>query len=91
MTCFTKLALFGLAVLAAEAAVVRSQHGLDARDGKKPGLEYDPATTKYCTFWWDNIDDSVSCEDIPSATGITMDQWKRWVSLESCRFTFESI
>lgn len=32
----------------------------------QPKYAYDPSTTKYCTFWYDNDDGSVACQDIPN-------------------------
>lgn len=43
-----------------------------------PHYLHDSATTKYCTWWWDN-DGSVACKDMPSAWGISMDDFLRWV------------
>lgn len=77
MHALAKLALFGLT---ARAAVVGGNRSFVTRDGTTPSFDYDAATTKYCSFWYDNVDGSIACEDMPEKMGITEDQWKRWVS-----------
>lgn len=74
------LANLVLLALTARAAVVGGKYGLSARDGPTPGFAFDPATTEYCSFWYDNTEGSVACEDMPEKLGITAEQWKRWVS-----------
>jgi hypothetical protein len=49
------------------------------RRDETPSMPYDPDTTSYCTWWWDN-DGSIACNDIPSAWGITLADFRRWVS-----------
>ncbi|KAK9434602.1 LysM domain protein [Metarhizium brunneum] len=44
----------------------------------QPKYAYDPSTAKYCTFWYDNDDGSVACQDIPNQWFITDEQWIRW-------------
>ncbi|KAL4869532.1 hypothetical protein BDV12DRAFT_196162 [Aspergillus spectabilis] len=36
-----------------------------------PSFPYDPDTTPYCTWWWDN-DGSIPCEDMPATWGISL-------------------
>lgn len=48
--------------------------------GADPQFDYDPSTTPWCTWWYDNEDGSVKCEDVPSVWGITMKQFQEWVS-----------
>ncbi|QPH01784.1 hypothetical protein C2857_005987 [Epichloe festucae Fl1] len=59
----------------AGAVVVEIRHN-QIRAG--PKFEYDPATTKFCSFWYDNVDGRTSCKDIPDSWDITEEQWKRW-------------
>ncbi|GAB0139426.1 hypothetical protein EsHS_00000080 [Epichloe bromicola] len=63
----------------AGAVVVEIRHN-QIRAG--PKFEYDPATTKYCSFWYDNVDGRTSCKDIPDSWDITEEQWKRWHNVE---------
>lgn len=59
-----------------QAAVVHP----NGRRDVKPKYPFDPSTTKYCTFWYDNDDGSIACEDMPSTLLISNDSWLRWVS-----------
>ncbi|KAJ5165060.1 uncharacterized protein N7500_006890 [Penicillium coprophilum] len=47
------------------------------RRDETPSMSYDPETTSYCTWWWDN-DGSIACENIPSAWGISLADFRRW-------------
>lgn len=74
---------FTFALAAVEAAVVEDRVAaadsrLQAR-GSKPKYGYDPATTRYCSWWYDNEDGSTSCEAMPANWAITEEQWKNWV------------
>ncbi|KAF2004067.1 carbohydrate-binding module family 50 protein [Amniculicola lignicola CBS 123094] len=42
-----------------------------------PGLPFDPNTSKYCTWWYDN-DGSVSCSGMPGAWGMSLADFLRW-------------
>ncbi|PGH27223.1 hypothetical protein AJ80_01180 [Polytolypa hystricis UAMH7299] len=48
-----------------------------SRRDETPQFEYDPDTSPYCSWWWDN-DGSLLCEDIPSLWGITLEDFLRW-------------
>jgi hypothetical protein len=50
-----------------------------AARGVEPLYSKDPSTTQYCTWYHDNADDSVACTDVPSAYGISQENWLRWV------------
>lgn len=54
--------------------------------GSDPLYEYDSSTSAWCSWWWDNEDDTVSCHDIPNYWAVTEDQWKRWnpIIAQSC-------
>lgn len=43
-----------------------------------PNFPYDPATTKACTYWYDNLDSTTTCQSVASDNGITMEQLLRW-------------
>lgn len=51
------------------------------RRDETPSMPYDPDTTSHCTWWWDN-DGSIACSDIPSTWGITLEDFRRWVSFD---------
>jgi hypothetical protein len=64
-------AVFAQSVIAARPLKVR---------GDKPQYFTDPATSKYCTWYHDNADDSIACADVPALYGISKDEFLRWVS-----------
>lgn len=66
-------------VLVASAVQAAVLHPNGRRD-VKPKYPFDPSTTKYCSFWYDNDDGSIACEDMPSVLLINKDDWLRWVS-----------
>lgn len=68
-------ALIGIVYISGALAAARTR----LRRDEKPNFPYDPNTTSYCTWWWDN-DGSISCKDMPAAWGITMEDFLRWVS-----------
>jgi hypothetical protein len=45
-----------------------------------PADPFDPNTTKYCSWWYDN-DGSIPCSQVPDANFISMADFLRWVSL----------
>ncbi|KAH7635588.1 hypothetical protein B0T09DRAFT_298276 [Sordaria sp. MPI-SDFR-AT-0083] len=47
------------------------------RRGEAPGLPFDPKTTMYCTYWYDN-DGSLDCEWVPDSWSIEMKDFLRW-------------
>ena len=67
------------AAIALSAAAHASSNIDNLRRDETPQLPYDPNTTQYCSWWWDN-DGSVPCADIPAAWGITLADFQRWVS-----------
>lgn len=66
-------------VLVASAVQAAVLHPNGRRD-VKPKYPFDPSTTKYCSFWYDNDDGNIACEDMPSVLLIKNDDWLRWVS-----------
>lgn len=67
-------------ILVGGSAVVAhppSTYGIQARDGK-PSFPFDKDTISSCTFWYDN-DGSMTCEDVISVFGVSMDNFVRWV------------
>lgn len=82
MLLSTRLALL---VPVATAAIAGKNRILSPRDGVTPSFDYDPATTKYCSYWWDTYDLTISCQEVPATAGITSEQWKRWVSSGMCK------
>ncbi|RYP03040.1 hypothetical protein DL765_010618 [Monosporascus sp. GIB2] len=67
--------------LAAAAALVHTTLALPQKvvDDMSPGVPYDPKTSKYCSWWWNN-DGSIPSLQIPEAWGITMEDFVRWNS-----------
>ena len=51
---------------------------LKAGRGANPKFPFDPATSAWCTWWYDNEDGGITCEQIPDYWGITEAQWKLW-------------
>ncbi|OJJ05263.1 hypothetical protein ASPVEDRAFT_95414, partial [Aspergillus versicolor CBS 583.65] len=43
-----------------------------------PNLPSDPNTISTCTWWWDNVDGSIACENMPSQWGISMEDFLLW-------------
>jgi len=50
---------------------------LQAR-GEDPALPYDPNTSPYCFWWFDNL--GLTCEETWEAWGIERADFLRWVS-----------
>ncbi|KAF1997000.1 carbohydrate-binding module family 50 protein, partial [Amniculicola lignicola CBS 123094] len=46
--------------------------------GDRPQYFTDPATTKHCTWYHDNVDNSVACTDVPGRYGASMSDFLRW-------------
>jgi hypothetical protein len=70
------LGLGGLQLI--QAAAVPSH--LDRRAGSNPGLPHDEKTTEFCT-WWLDYNEAMPCNNILQGNQITIQQFKRWVSL----------
>jgi hypothetical protein len=51
---------------------------LTLRRGETPNFPYDPNTTPYCTWWWDN-DGSIVCADLADEFWTTTEDILRWV------------
>ncbi|KAJ8117941.1 hypothetical protein OPT61_g989 [Boeremia exigua] len=54
-----------------------SSLALTSKRDEKPLLPYDPNTTEYCTWWFEN-DGSVACTDMPATWAITLADLRRW-------------
>jgi hypothetical protein len=63
-----------------QAAVVPSR--LDRRAGSTPSLPHDDKTTEFC-MWWLDYNEVMPCNDILQGNAITIQPFKRWVSLPS--------
>jgi hypothetical protein len=50
------------------------------RDGTSPSLPYDENSTKYCS-WWIDYTVSTSCPTLLTDNYITLEAFRRWVSL----------
>ncbi|KAF2473993.1 uncharacterized protein BDR25DRAFT_386910 [Lindgomyces ingoldianus] len=48
-----------------------------SRRDEKPALPFDPNTTPYCTWWYDN-DGSIPCSQMPALWVISLDDFRRW-------------
>ncbi|KAI9149972.1 LysM domain-containing protein [Paramyrothecium foliicola] len=46
--------------------------------GEEPRYEFDPATTKYCSYWIDYIGGGLQCSQIPAQWEISMADFLRW-------------
>ncbi|CAI6331053.1 unnamed protein product [Periconia digitata] len=46
--------------------------------GDTPQYFTDPSTSKFCTWYHDNADDSVACADVPALYGISKEDFLRW-------------
>jgi hypothetical protein len=82
----TMLAPAFLSLLLGSANLFQVAHGapaahVAARDGASPGLTYDPNSSSYCT-WWLDATDAKACGTVLLENGITLEQFRRWVSLE---------
>lgn len=77
-------ALFGLLTVSASVsgALAAVAGKSKYRRDETPNFPYDPDTTSYCTWWWDN-DGSISCNDIPAVWGVTLEDFLRWVRFSS--------
>ncbi|KAL4863495.1 hypothetical protein BDV12DRAFT_202033 [Aspergillus spectabilis] len=47
------------------------------KNSPTPNLPFDPDTTGYCSWWWDN-DGSVSCEELSEMYFFELDDFLRW-------------
>lgn len=47
--------------------------------GPRPRFQVHPDTTSYCSWWYDNVDGSIPCNEVPVWWEITEAEWKRWV------------
>jgi hypothetical protein len=56
--------------------------GVTRRDGVRPALPFDEATTSDCT-WWEDLRTSITCTKLLSDNLITKEQFLRWVSSNS--------
>ncbi|OQE00087.1 hypothetical protein PENVUL_c059G04710 [Penicillium vulpinum] len=56
--------------------------GVEARPptlkAASPNLPSDPSTISTCTWWWDNDDGAIACEDMPFEWGISMEDFLLW-------------
>lgn len=73
-----------LSLLLGSASLFHAAHGAPAahvapRDGASPGLTYDPNTPSYCT-WWLDITTAKPCAPVLLQNGVTLEQFRRWVS-----------
>ncbi|KGO65557.1 Peptidoglycan-binding Lysin subgroup [Penicillium italicum] len=67
--------LVGLLALALGSVEGRPQ--FSARSAT-PGLPSDPNTISTCTWWWDNVDGTIACADVPFQWGISMEDFLLW-------------
>ncbi|PKS08453.1 hypothetical protein jhhlp_004835 [Lomentospora prolificans] len=67
------LGCIGLIDVASTAAVVP----LVSRDGPSPSLNFDPNTTKDCT-WWVDLSAAAACSTILAENAITLETFRRW-------------
>ncbi len=65
--------LFDAAFGAAVAYIV-------ARDGPTPNLPYDSNASSSCV-WWVNLSSPTDCSSFVSESFITLEQFRRWVSV----------
>jgi hypothetical protein len=72
---FFSAKLVGLVALGSTAI---AKPALEVRDNT-PQYFVDPATTQYCTFYYDNADGAISCTDVPGAYGASWEDFLRWV------------
>ncbi|KFG83697.1 LysM domain-containing protein [Metarhizium anisopliae] len=57
-------------------SIVQQGVNLRARESN-PGFSFDPNTSPYCTFWYDN-DGSIPCAEILSLFAVSIDDFIRW-------------
>ncbi|KAL2060445.1 hypothetical protein VTL71DRAFT_9476 [Oculimacula yallundae] len=69
--------LFKVVTLCLVSFVSAGPHLLSQRD-VDPNMAYDPATTKYCTYWFDNYLSSSTCADVMIEYGLTLEKMTRW-------------
>jgi hypothetical protein len=72
------LLLLASAIGMVNAHVARDQHY--AR-GETPSYPYDSNTSKYCSYFIDNVDKSLLCTQVPAQWGISLSSFLRWVCL----------
>lgn len=72
--------LAGILTLAVALDCVEGRPQFFLKDAT-PNLPSDPNTISTCTWWWDNVDGSIACEDMPAQWGISMEDFLLWVSL----------
>lgn len=66
-------------------SIVEQGVNLRARQSN-PRFSFDPNTSSYCTFWYDN-DGSIPCTEILGLFSVSIDDFIRWVS-ENDMFLF---
>lgn len=66
-------------LIALAAAPILTNAAVLHRRGAKPGLSFDPNTTKDCT-WWTDYDGSVDCPTMLTNEFATLEDFRRWVS-----------
>lgn len=82
--------LLGLSCSASAAVIRRSQYPRASNAtghigewahimATKPQLDHDPAATSSCSWWFDNTE-YTSCGAIIGSEGITLADFRRWVS-----------
>ncbi|KAI1119968.1 LysM domain-containing protein [Nemania abortiva] len=69
---------FFLALTAGELGVHALAAPPIAARGSSPKYPYDPNTTKYCSYWIDNVGAATKCTDIPTNWEITLEDFLRW-------------
>ncbi|KAI9375023.1 hypothetical protein BJX61DRAFT_550312 [Aspergillus egyptiacus] len=69
--------LAGLVALALALGTVEGRPRYFLKDAT-PNLPADPNTISTCTWWWDNVDGAIPCEDMPFEWGISMEDFLRW-------------
>ncbi|KAL1954011.1 hypothetical protein VTO42DRAFT_1832 [Malbranchea cinnamomea] len=77
MPSFTgTLSFASLAACAAAGAIHRVRAGVGIY-GISPNLPFDPNTTEYCTYWYDN-NGGLTCEQVVMNNFITLEDFIRW-------------
>ncbi|KAH7323619.1 LysM domain-containing protein [Rhexocercosporidium sp. MPI-PUGE-AT-0058] len=69
---YSKYSIIGWSILVIGAAAAVTH----PRDDK-PGGQFDPKTTSYCSWWQDN-DGSMACSAVPDYWGISLADFLRW-------------
>ncbi|KAL4874685.1 hypothetical protein BJY04DRAFT_224793 [Aspergillus karnatakaensis] len=67
----------GLLALTLALSSVEGRPAFYVKDAT-PSLPSDPNTISTCTWWWDNVDGEIACEDMPFEWGITMEDFLLW-------------